>query len=69
MLIVMMSFQQEGKVSIISELFPFTKYFSTAPQPVFKGWSYLEDMDIAEVSERCPLVCTCVRAFMTSLVF
>lgn len=28
--------------------FPFHKYFSNAPQPVFKGRSYEEDMDIAE---------------------
>lgn len=28
--------------------FPFKKYFANAPQPVFKGQSYQEDMDIAE---------------------
>ena len=28
--------------------FPFHKYFSNAPQPVFYGRSYEEDMDIAE---------------------
>lgn len=28
--------------------FPFHKYFSNAPQPVFRGGSYDEDMDIAE---------------------
>uniref|UniRef100_A0A8B9KQT0 RNA helicase aquarius n=1 Tax=Astyanax mexicanus TaxID=7994 RepID=A0A8B9KQT0_ASTMX len=28
--------------------FPFHKYFSNAPQPVFKGQTYEEDMDIAE---------------------
>uniref|UniRef100_A0A6Q2XQ48 RNA helicase aquarius n=1 Tax=Esox lucius TaxID=8010 RepID=A0A6Q2XQ48_ESOLU len=28
--------------------FPFHKYFSNAPQPVFHGRSYEEDMDIAE---------------------
>ena len=36
-------------MSKIAELFPFTEYFSTAPQPVFKGRSYAEDLDIAEV--------------------
>ena len=28
--------------------FPFHKYFSNAPQPVFRGRTYEEDMDIAE---------------------
>ncbi|NP_956758.2 RNA helicase aquarius [Danio rerio] len=28
--------------------FPFHKYFSNAPQPVFRGQSFQEDMDIAE---------------------
>ncbi|KAJ8289040.1 hypothetical protein COCON_G00016990 [Conger conger] len=32
----------------VSACFPFHKYFSNAPQPVFKGLSYEEDMDIAE---------------------
>lgn len=40
---------QEEEVSKIAELFPFTGYFSTAPQPVFKGVSFAEDLDIAEV--------------------
>ena len=35
----------------IAELFPFTSYFSTAPQPVFKGHSFAEDLDIAEVCQ------------------
>ncbi len=33
----------------IAKLFPFTKYFSTAPQPLFKGKSFSEDLEIAEV--------------------
>ena len=41
---------QEGGVSLIAKEFPFNKYFSNAPQPVFKGVSFLEDWDIAEVS-------------------
>lgn len=41
--------EDEDVVSQVAELFPFTKYFSTAPQPVFKGRSLREDMDIAEV--------------------
>lgn len=41
--------QEEG-LSAIVELFPFTKYFSNAPQPLFKGRSFAEDWDIAEVS-------------------
>jgi hypothetical protein len=40
---------QEMDVTKIAELFPFTGYFSTAPQPVFKGDSFAEDLDIAEV--------------------
>lgn len=42
---------KQGKkveVRTVAELFPFHKYFSNAPQPVFKGQSYEEDMDIAE---------------------
>ncbi|MBN3298778.1 AQR helicase, partial [Amia calva] len=35
-------------VADVSNHFPFHKYFSNAPQPVFKGRSYEEDMDIAE---------------------
>lgn len=41
--------QEEG-LSAIVELFPFTKYFSNAPQPLFRGQSFAEDWDIAEVS-------------------
>ncbi|XP_029585739.1 RNA helicase aquarius isoform X2 [Salmo trutta] len=32
----------------VAAQFPFHKYFSNAPQPVFYGRSYEEDMDIAE---------------------
>ena len=32
----------------MKEHFPFTKFFENAPQPVFKGRTYAEDMDIAE---------------------
>lgn len=42
---------KQGKnvgVEAIAAHFPFHKYFSNAPQPVFKGQSYEEDMDIAE---------------------
>lgn len=42
---------KQGKkveVKAVADLFPFCKYFSNAPQPVFKGRSYEEDMDIAE---------------------
>ncbi|XP_066279598.1 RNA helicase aquarius-like [Branchiostoma lanceolatum] len=35
-------------VEVIKEHFPFEKYFANAPQPIFKGKSYDEDMDIAE---------------------
>ncbi|KAJ8411857.1 hypothetical protein AAFF_G00154950 [Aldrovandia affinis] len=35
-------------VEDVSDCFPFRKYFSNAPQPVFRGQSYEEDMDIAE---------------------
>eukprot|EP00066_Takifugu_rubripes_P001547 XP_003962796.1 PREDICTED: intron-binding protein aquarius [Takifugu rubripes] len=42
---------KQGKkveVQAVAEHFPFHKYFSNAPQPVFKGRSYEEDIDIAE---------------------
>ncbi|KFP16192.1 Intron-binding protein aquarius, partial [Egretta garzetta] len=35
-------------VSDISNFFPFHQYFANAPQPIFKGKSYEEDMEIAE---------------------
>lgn len=39
---------QEKTADIIRDEFPFTKYFENAPQPIFKGRSYAEDMDMAE---------------------
>lgn len=39
---------KEVEVQCVAAHFPFHKYFSNAPQPVFKGRSYEEDMDIAE---------------------
>ncbi|KAI2654745.1 RNA helicase aquarius [Labeo rohita] len=39
---------REVKTEDVASHFPFHKYFSNAPQPVFKGQSYQEDMDIAE---------------------
>lgn len=42
---------KQGKgveVKDVAAYFPFHKYFSNAPQPVFKGRSYEEDMDISE---------------------
>ena len=39
---------KEVEVEAVAAHFPFHKYFSNAPQPVFKGRSYEEDMDIAE---------------------
>ncbi|KAK2508328.1 hypothetical protein MC885_011569, partial [Smutsia gigantea] len=35
-------------VTEISAFFPFHEYFANAPQPIFKGRSYEEDMEIAE---------------------
>ncbi|XP_054826710.1 RNA helicase aquarius isoform X2 [Eublepharis macularius] len=35
-------------VGDISMFFPFHQYFANAPQPIFKGRSYNEDMEIAE---------------------
>ncbi|XP_008101299.1 RNA helicase aquarius isoform X1 [Anolis carolinensis] len=35
-------------VADICSLFPFRQYFANAPQPIFKGRSYTEDMEIAE---------------------
>lgn len=32
----------------VSAFFPFHEYFANAPQPIFKGRSYEEDMEIAE---------------------
>ncbi|KAK3563005.1 hypothetical protein QTP86_013270 [Hemibagrus guttatus] len=39
---------REVGVQDVAAHFPFHKYFSNAPQPVFKGQSFQEDMDIAE---------------------
>lgn len=39
---------QDGEAQAVAAHFPFHKYFANAPQPVFKGRSYEEDMDIAE---------------------
>lgn len=36
------------EVADISLAFPFRQYFANAPQPIFKGLSYKEDMEIAE---------------------
>ncbi|XP_060615841.2 RNA helicase aquarius isoform X2 [Anolis sagrei] len=35
-------------VADICSFFPFHQYFANAPQPIFKGRSYTEDMEIAE---------------------
>lgn len=35
-------------VTEVSTFFPFHEYFANAPQPIFKGRSYEEDMEIAE---------------------
>uniref|UniRef100_T1J5U4 RNA helicase aquarius n=1 Tax=Strigamia maritima TaxID=126957 RepID=T1J5U4_STRMM len=40
--------KKSKKSETIIENFPFSKFFDTAPQPIFKGQSYKEDMDIAE---------------------
>jgi len=39
---------QHAKVEKIAEVFPFTKFFENAPQPIFKGRTFEEDFDIAE---------------------
>lgn len=39
---------QAPDVGDIAKFFPFHQYFSNAPQPIFKGCSYQEDMEIAE---------------------
>ncbi|KAJ6667340.1 hypothetical protein lerEdw1_017318 [Lerista edwardsae] len=35
-------------VADVCSLFPFHQYFANAPQPIFKGKTYSEDMEIAE---------------------
>ncbi|PVD23785.1 hypothetical protein C0Q70_17059 [Pomacea canaliculata] len=39
---------KEDGVKQIKQLFPFTKFFDNAPQPLFYGESFEQDMDIAE---------------------
>ncbi|KAK6179554.1 hypothetical protein SNE40_011884 [Patella caerulea] len=39
---------KEANPTKIRELFPFTKFFDNAPQPLFGGRSYSQDLDIAE---------------------
>ena len=39
---------QEGGVKQVKQLFPFTKFFDNAPQPLFLEESYEQDMDIAD---------------------
>ena len=39
---------KDGDLGTVKEHFPFTKFFENAPQPVFKGRTYAEEMDIAE---------------------
>lgn len=38
----------EESLTVIDKQFPFHKFFSNAPQPLFKGNSYHEDIEIAE---------------------
>lgn len=45
---MLLLFQPEG-LEAISKHFPFLEYFSNAPQPLFKGNSFDEDWDIAQV--------------------
>ena len=40
--------KSKAKVEKVKEHFPFHKFFENAPQPVFKGRNYEEDIDIAE---------------------
>ena len=39
---------KQVEAEAVAAHFPFHEYFSNAPQPVFTGRSYEEDMDIAE---------------------
>uniref|UniRef100_A0A8C6Z0D4 RNA helicase aquarius n=1 Tax=Nothoprocta perdicaria TaxID=30464 RepID=A0A8C6Z0D4_NOTPE len=39
---------KQPDVADVSRFFPFHQYFANAPQPIFKGKSYEEDMEIAE---------------------
>lgn len=38
----------KGETTVISLLFPFSKFFADAPQPLFPGDSYESDLEIAE---------------------
>ncbi|KAI9551525.1 hypothetical protein GHT06_021858 [Daphnia sinensis] len=38
----------EVAVEDVGRFFPFAKFFDDAPQPIFKGRSYVEDMEIAD---------------------
>ena len=42
--------KSSGGVAVedVGRLFPFAKFFEDAPQPIFKGRSYVEDMEIAD---------------------
>jgi len=35
-------------VQKIADLFPFMDFFNKAPQPIFKGRTFVEDFEIAE---------------------
>jgi len=39
---------QEGDAGVVATKFPFTEYFASAPQPLFAGASYAEDLQKAE---------------------
>uniref|UniRef100_A0A0L8GB52 RNA helicase aquarius n=1 Tax=Octopus bimaculoides TaxID=37653 RepID=A0A0L8GB52_OCTBM len=39
---------QENNLTIVKDLFPFTKFFSNAPQPLFTTESFQKDLDIAK---------------------
>eukprot|EP00971_Amphidinium_carterae_P152302 3018418-Amphidinium_carterae.1 len=39
---------KSGARTVVSLLFPFGKFFSDAPQPLFPGGSYAADMDVAD---------------------
>ena len=58
-----LSFQPEGLAAIV-EQFPFTRYFSNAPQPIFKGDSFSEDWDIAEVGRVIVHTCSMMLVVM-----
>ena len=43
-----MLYSQTPLISSIADLFPFTEFFSNAPQPIFHERTYEEDWEIAE---------------------